>query len=160
MSIKTFKRYEKKFLLTKQQYEALIPRLLDNMEPDPHCLDGKNYSIYNIYYDTVNSDVIRHSISKPYYKEELRLRSYRVPKSPKDKVFLELKKKINGIVNKRRVVLTLEEANLFIETVKENIDYILDGHGLEVIESKRNKLSERTYDKLLELFNEYKKFID
>lgn len=115
MSIKTFKRYEKKFLLTKQQYEALIPRLLDNMEPDPHCLDGKNYSIYNIYYDTVNSDVIRHSISKPYYKEKLRLRSYRVPKSPKDKVFLELKKKINGIVNKRRVVLTLEEANLFIQ---------------------------------------------
>lgn len=114
MAIKSFKRYEKKFLLTQKQYESLIPRLLDYMEPDQYCLDGNNYSIYNIYYDTVHSDVIRHSISKPYYKEKLRLRSYRIPTDPTDKVFLELKKKINGIVNKRRVVLTLEEANLFI----------------------------------------------
>lgn len=115
MAIKSFKRYEKKFLLSSEQYEALIPKLLDYMDWDKHCLGGNKYSIYNIYYDTVNSDVIRHSISKPYYKEKLRLRSYRVPKSPKDKVFLELKKKINGIVNKRRVVLTLEEAKGFIE---------------------------------------------
>ena len=115
MAIKSFKRYEKKFLLTNQQYDALIPKLLDYMEPDQHCLDGKNYSIYNIYYDTVNSDIIRHSISKPYYKEKLRLRSYKIPKKPTDKVFLELKKKINGIVNKRRVILTLEEARDFVE---------------------------------------------
>ena len=115
MAIKSFKRYEKKFLLTNQQYDALIPKLLDYMEPDHHCLDGKNYSIYNIYYDTIHSDVIRHSISKPYYKEKLRLRSYKIPKKPTDKVFLELKKKINGIVNKRRVILTLEEARDFVE---------------------------------------------
>ena len=115
MAIKSFKRYEKKFLLTQQQYDVLISKLSDYMEPDQHCLDGKNYSIYNIYYDTVHSDVIRHSISKPYYKEKLRLRSYKVPKKPTDKVFLELKKKINGIVNKRRVVLTLQEAKDFVE---------------------------------------------
>ena len=115
MAIKSFKRYEKKFLLTQQQYDVLVSKLSHYMEPDQHCLDGKNYSIYNIYYDTVHSDVIRHSISKPYYKEKLRLRSYKVPKKPTDKVFLELKKKINGIVNKRRVVLTLQEAKDFVE---------------------------------------------
>ena len=115
MAIKSFKRYEKKFLLNQQQYDVLVSKLSDYMEPDQHCLDGKNYSIYNIYYDTVHSDVIRHSISKPYYKEKLRLRSYKVPKKPTDKVFLELKKKINGIVNKRRVVLTLQEAKDFVE---------------------------------------------
>ncbi len=68
--------------------------------------------------------------------------------------------KVKNFARNEGLEITDEEANLFIETVKENIDYILDGHGLEVIESKRNKLSERTYDKLLELFNEYKKFID
>ena len=115
MAIKSFKRYEKKFLLSKEQYDNLIPRLLQYMNPDEHCKSGKNYSIYNIYYDTVNNDVIRHSISKPYYKEKLRLRSYNIPTNPTDKVFLELKKKINGIVNKRRVVLTLEEAYKFLE---------------------------------------------
>lgn len=115
MAIKSFKRYEKKYLLTKEQYNNLIPRLLEYMNPDEHCKSGKNYSIYNIYYDTENNDVIRHSISNPYYKEKLRLRSYTIPNSPTSKVFLELKKKINGIVNKRRVVLTLEEAYNFLE---------------------------------------------
>lgn len=114
MAIKSFKRYEKKYLLTQSQYDNLIPRLLEYMEMDKHCVNN-SYSIYNIYYDTDDNSVIRHSISKPYYKEKLRLRSYKVPESLNDKVFLELKKKINGIVNKRRAVITLEEAYNFLE---------------------------------------------
>lgn len=68
--------------------------------------------------------------------------------------------KVKNFARNEGLEITDDEANLFIETAQENIDYILDGHGLEVIESKKNMLSERTYDKLLELFNEYKKFID
>lgn len=115
MAIKSFKRYEKKYLLDKDQYDMLIPRLFEHMNSDEYCKSTETYNIYNIYYDTDNSDVIRHSISKPYYKEKLRLRSYSVPKSKDDKVFLELKKKINGIVNKRRVVLSLGEAQRFLK---------------------------------------------
>ena len=114
MAIKSFKRYEKKYLLTSEQYEKLIPRLLEYMKMDDHCVNN-SYSIYNIYYDTDDNSVIRHSISKPYYKEKLRLRSYKIPQSPSDKVFLELKKKINKIVNKRRAIITLEEAYNFLE---------------------------------------------
>ena len=114
MAIKSFKRYEKKNLLTGEQYEKLIPRLLEYMKMDDHCVNN-SYSIYNIYYDTDDNSVIRHSISKPYYKEKLRLRSYKIPQSPSDKVFLELKKKINKIVNKRRAIITLEEAYNFLE---------------------------------------------
>ena len=88
MAIKSFKRYEKKYLLTGEQYEKLIPRLLEYMKMDDHCVNN-SYSIYNIYYDTDDNSVIRHSISKPYYKEKLRLRSYKIPQSPSDKVFLE-----------------------------------------------------------------------
>lgn len=126
MAIKSFKRYEKKFLLTQSQYDALMPRLLKYMEPDKHCQCGKNYSIFNIYYDTQNDDVIRHSISKPYYKEKLRLRSYNIPNDLSDTVFLELKKKINGIVSKRRVVMTLGEAYDFLKLGKKpkSKDYI------------------------------------
>lgn len=114
MAIKSFKRYEKKYLLTGEQYEKLIPILLEYMKMDDHCVNN-SYSIYNIYYDTDDNSVIRHSISKPYYKEKLRLRSYKIPQSPSDKVFLELKKKINKIVNKRRAIITLEEAYNFLE---------------------------------------------
>lgn len=119
MEIKSFKRFEKKFILNNEQYNELIPKLVKYMNPDKHCENGKNYTIYNIYYDTKNNDVIRHSISKPHYKEKLRLRSYDIPKNLDDKVFLELKKKINGIVNKRRVIMTLGEAYDFFESRKK-----------------------------------------
>ena len=143
MAIKSFKRYEKKYILTKEQYESLLPSLLKHMDFDDHCDLDNNYNIYNIYYDTDNNDVIRHSISKPYYKEKLRLRSYKPITKLNDKVFLELKKKINGCVNKRRVVLTLEEAYKFLDTgeraktddflnnqVLNEIDYYLKHHDV------------------------------
>lgn len=121
MLIKTFKRYEKKYLISIEQYNILIPKLLEHMELDKHCRQDENYSIYNIYYDTENNDAISHSISHPYYKEKLRLRSYKIPDGLSDKVFLELKKKINGIVNKRRAALTLEEAYKFLELCEKPV---------------------------------------
>lgn len=148
MAIKSFKRYEKKYIINQEQYEVLIPRLLEYMECDEHCKSSKNYAIYNIYYDTDNNDVIRHSISKPYYKEKLRLRSYKIPSSPNDKVFLELKKKINGIVNKRRVSLTLKEAYDFLEKniVPIKDDYI-DKQVIKEIEYylSKNKVHSNVY---------------
>lgn len=116
MAIATFKRYEMKYLITKEQFDALTPKMQTHMKHDEHCQNGRDYTIFNIYFDTHDSDIIRHSVSKPYYKEKLRLRSYSIPTSPDDKVFLELKKKIGGIVNKRRAVLTLQEANDFIDS--------------------------------------------
>lgn len=135
MAIKSFKRFEKKFILSESQYKSLLPILYDYMNPDKYCKNGNNYNIYSIYYDTVDNDVIRHSINKPYYKEKLRLRSYKAPIDENDKVFLELKKKINGIVNKRRATLTLKEAEMFLEYRKrpDSIDY-LNNQVLDEIE--------------------------
>ncbi len=114
MAIETFERSEIKFLLSGEQYSALKELLPKYMEFDPYCKDDKTYGIYNIYYDTDNDELIRKSIEKPYYKEKVRLRSYMSPAMPEDKVFLEIKKKIGGIVNKRRVVMTLKEAEQYI----------------------------------------------
>lgn len=115
MAIQTFERREIKFLLSAEQYEALQEVLVHYMNPDPYCVDGKTYGIYNVYYDTANDDLIRQSIEKPYYKEKIRLRSYTSPAGPEDRVFLEIKKKIGGIVNKRRVTMTLQEAEEYIK---------------------------------------------
>lgn len=126
MPVNTFKRYEMKFLLTKTQFDTLIPILLNHMSPDAYCQNGKEYGIYNIYYDTADSYLIRTSLSKPYYKEKLRLRSYSAPTPLNGKVFLELKKKTAGIVNKRRAVMTLQEAYDFIHFQKypSNTNYM------------------------------------
>lgn len=135
MAIKSFKRYEKKYLLNQAQYELLIPKILNYMEFDKHCVDNTNYHIYSIYYDNDNNDVIRHSISKPYYKEKLRLRSYKITKNPNDIVFLELKKKINKIVSKRRIVLTFKEAIDFLEKgIRPSSDDYINNQVLNEIE--------------------------
>jgi hypothetical protein len=97
-----------------KQYNGLMSVIYEYMEPDAYCRGGKEYGIYNIYYDTADSYLIRESLAKPYYKEKLRLRSYYSPASLDDKVFLEVKKKIGGIVTKRRVTLTLEEAEEYM----------------------------------------------
>ena len=114
--IKNFKRYEKKYFVTEQQFNVLKKELEKHMALDKYCEKTGSYMIYNLYFDTQNDDIISKSIQKPYYKEKLRLRSYKTPIKDTDTVFLELKKKIGGIVAKRRAVLTYAEAMNFVET--------------------------------------------
>lgn len=115
MAIEVFNRYEKKFIISDEKYQKLRVRLEEYMEADEHSRNGEFYTICNVYYDTPNNDLIRKSIEKPVYKEKLRLRSYGVVPMDK-KVFLEIKKKYNGLVNKRRTKLMLSEAYDFVET--------------------------------------------
>ncbi len=122
MAISTFQRKEIKFLLSVEQYEALLEEIHKYMEPDKYCIGGRDYGIYNIYYDTPDDYLIRESISKPFYKEKIRLRSYYSPASPEDKVFLEIKKKVGGIVTKRRVTMTLAEADAYMLQHKKPMD--------------------------------------
>ena len=113
MDQQTFNRRETKFLLTNEQYRRLMQRLEGRMCLDGHCKNG-TYRICSIYFDTPDNEVLRRSLSKPYYKEKLRLRSYGTPTSDDDKVFLELKRKIGGVVSKRRTALTYGQAKEYL----------------------------------------------
>ncbi len=115
-------RKEIKFMLSMEQYEALLTQVHKYMDPDKFCIGGKDYGIYNLYYDTPDDYLIRTSLEKPKYKEKLRLRSYFSPASPSDKVFLEIKKKVNGIVTKRRVTMTLEESDAYLMKRQKPVD--------------------------------------
>lgn len=55
-----FQRKEVKYLLTKEQKEALLPKLYEHMRPD----DFPHSSILNLYYDTQDYYLIRHSLGK------------------------------------------------------------------------------------------------
>ena len=114
MAIEVFNRYEKKYMLDEVTFKRLLDRISDYMEPDKYNKNGQFYSISNIYYDTDDNRLIRSSIEKPVYKEKLRMRSYGTPDTS-DKVFLEIKKKYNGIVNKRRTSIVLEDAYRYME---------------------------------------------
>ena len=105
-----FRRRELKFIVNEQQRQELEQIMAQRMIPDRF---GRS-TICNLYYDTPDFRLIRHSLEKPVYKEKLRLRSYgRV--EPGVDVFLELKKKYKGVVYKRRVEVTEDEAAAFME---------------------------------------------
>lgn len=99
-------------MLTTQQYNRLRELISPYMSEDKYGL----HTICSIYFDTDDDRLIRNSIEKPLYKEKLRLRSYGVPKNDEHEVFLELKKKYNGIVYKRREALTLSAAESYLQS--------------------------------------------
>lgn len=66
-------------------------------------------TIRNLYFDNESYRLIRRSIEKPDYKEKLRIRSYQKANSDST-VFVELKKKYDGVVYKRRVAMAESSA--------------------------------------------------
>lgn len=142
MAIEIFNRYEHKYKIDSATFNKVLAVLDEHMEIDSHCKNHSFYTIANIYYDTTDSALIRESLMKPEYKEKLRLRSYGVPDMD-SKVFLEIKKKFRGLVNKRRTTLELNEAYKLLETGKlpdikdymnaqvvREIEYFLQLHDL------------------------------
>lgn len=124
-----FQRYEKKYILTVAQQRMFLERVKEYLVVDQY---GES-TICNLYYDTPSYELIRSSIDKPAYKEKLRLRSYCVP-GKKGKTFVEIKKKYDGIVYKRRIELPLEQAEHYLDhgispemdtQIKREIDYFL-----------------------------------
>lgn len=110
-----FKRYEIKYVLNNSQYEIIKKEIQNYMVPDEY---GKS-SISNIYFDTPNYILARHSIEGPIYKEKLRLRGYgNITDS--STVFIEIKKKYESIVYKRRINMEYGKAIDYLNNNLQN----------------------------------------
>lgn len=125
MSKEVFSRKEEKYIISKSIYEEIIKECGEKVIADDYSKDNSFYQICNIYYDTQDNNLIRTSLQKPQYKEKIRLRSYGTP-NQNSKVFLEIKKKYKGCVNKRRTTFNLKEAYRFANTgtISEIKDYM------------------------------------
>lgn len=87
----TFKRYEQKYIMNRQQKENVLRSMTDYMKLDQY---GRTI-IRNIYFDTDKYRLIRRSLENPAYKEKLRVRSYCTAEGDAP-VFVELKKEISA----------------------------------------------------------------
>ena len=144
MAIEVFNRYEVKYLLNKTQYENILSAVPEYMTSDKYNKNNTFYSISNLYLDSNEDYFIRRSIEKPVYKEKLRLRAYGTP-ALDDIVYLEIKKKFKGLVNKRRTPFILQEAYNFLN------------NGTIPSESKLNGQVFREIEYVMKLFNSYPK---
>ena len=128
-----FRRIEKKYILTREQYLFLKEAIKEKMIEDEH---GKS-TICNIYFDTEQYDLIRHSTTKPIFKDKVRLRSYNIP-TLESNTYLEIKRKYDGVVSKRRIVMTLnqfyrymnKEIQIEDNQVKKELDYYFEHYKL------------------------------
>lgn len=128
MSQYVFKRYELKYIISFEQYNLILRKIKNYLSKDKYG----EVTIQSLYYDTDNYRLIRNSIEKPIYKEKLRLRSYGLATND-SKLFLELKKKYEKIVYKRRIELinsntldlysTLEEGGQIGHEIKYFLNY-------------------------------------
>lgn len=109
MNTSIFERIEQKYIVADAGKSALLRAAGDRLREDEYSRS----TVISVYFDTCDRRVIRRSLDKPEFKQKLRLRSYGTP-GPDSTVFLELKKKYNGIVYKRREAMTLSEAESFI----------------------------------------------
>jgi SPX domain protein involved in polyphosphate accumulation len=134
-----FKRYEKKYIVTREQYAALENVLSGYMEPDSFG----EYLVQNLYFDTDGWDIVRTSIERPCFKEKMRLRCYG-DINQEGRVFLELKKKYKGVVYKRRMAIPVK--NLSAGSVRD----LVPESGSQIAREldfymKTNAVSEKMY---------------
>jgi len=157
-----FERYEYKYFLTPSQKRKLLEETGGRLELDKY---GRT-TIRNIYYDTDSFRLIRDSLEHPVYKEKLRLRSYQRADSS-DPVFVEIKKKFEDVVYKRRVAIPKTSAENWIDRgcrmpfqnqITSEIDYFLNFYeGIEAkafISYEREAYSDRTNPEFRVTFDE------
>ncbi len=131
-----FRRVESKYIVTAKQYQYLKEVLKNDMTEDEY---GKS-TIRNIYFDSNIYELISHSITKPYVKEKIRMRSYNVP-NKESPIFLEIKRKCDKVVSKRRIQMKYSDFENYMkdkslvkyenQQIKTELDYYFDKYLLE-----------------------------
>ena len=135
---KYFKRFEKKYLVDYQQLKKFKEIISKHTEVDNFGVQ----LIQNIYFDNDDWGIVRNSIEKPLFKEKFRLRFYGV-ESDGACVFVESKKKFEGIVYKRRVSLKLDSI------LKLGIKAALLEEGSQIAKELQYFVErEKTYEKM------------
>lgn len=130
-----FERVEKKYLMTREQKQALLRKINRYLKKDAFFQS----TICNVYFDTDHYDLIVNSLDRPIFKMKVRLRSYDVPKL-QDHVYLEVKDKYKGVSFKRRVKMKLKDFYAYYndQEIKDNqvmkeIDYCMQYYHLKPV---------------------------
>lgn len=154
MAIEVFNRLEYKYQISIETSNKLIEVFKQRLFLDKYCEQYGSYRIVNRYIDTASHDLIRKSISKPAYKQKLRIRTYTEKIEEDQLIFFEIKKKYNGIVNKRRCKMTYAEAKTLMQDQK--LRTVHDYTNRQILNElthiiKQNKYQETTtiiYDRI------------
>lgn len=109
--VKRFNRYELKYVMHASAQSALTDDLLHFLSPDVNGDADGSYKVASLYFDSPDLTMYRSKIEGLKYRRKLRIRIY--PGKDIRQVttgFAEIKQRMNRTVQKRRVVLPLDDA--------------------------------------------------
>ena len=126
--IRTFNRYELKYLLDYHQVQALREMIGGHVNPDAHAGRDGFYKISSVYYDSPELTSYWEKLDGEKFRRKVRLRTY--GESPEE-AFVEIKQRISNTVQKRRCRLPLAEAQAGLDQVcqgsyPEGLDPVFD----------------------------------
>src|SRR5512144_3090202 len=110
-AIRSFNRYELKYIVHASVVDGIVADVLSQMSPDRHGDAGGSYVISNLYYDSPELHLLHSKIVGTNYRRKLRVRVYGengtgAPRS----AMVEIKQRLGRTTQKRRVVVPLDEA--------------------------------------------------
>lgn len=112
MAIEIFSRKEQKYLITRHQYSELTTELEPYTRNDKNGVNGR-YTVSSLYFDNLHKDIYFETKNKVKYRQKLRLRVYGETEANM-KAFFEIKQKHDKVVHKRRLTMSLGEANRYL----------------------------------------------
>jgi SPX domain protein involved in polyphosphate accumulation len=103
--VRSFNRYELKYLVDDAGARALALDLATHMTPDPHSGE-EGYTVHSIYWDSPDFVFFWEKIEGEKYRRKLRFRRYEGASG--ESAFIEIKQRIAHTVQKRRVLWPIE----------------------------------------------------
>lgn len=100
-----------KFVITREQREALEKDTMPMLKPDENAVDGAFYPIVSLYYDSQDRACYWEKVESVQNRRKMRIRVYgsqdgKLPPT----IFVEIKHKCDGRGVKRRLLCSLDEA--------------------------------------------------
>jgi SPX domain protein involved in polyphosphate accumulation len=111
-TIRTFNRFELKYLISLQQAERFKGASKRYLVADAHGQDNGRYKLTSLYYDSPDLRCYRENEQGLKFRRKLRIRRYETSElfTEESPVFVEIKQRYDRAIQKRRVVLPYRKA--------------------------------------------------
>ena len=111
-ALRTFNRFELKYVVTKRDIDRLRPEIARYMVRDPYADENGSYMLSSLYYDSPRLDCYWAKLDGLKFRRKVRIRHYEQadPLTDDTLVFVEIKQRIDRVTQKRRAVLPYGDA--------------------------------------------------
>lgn len=111
-AIRKFNRFELKYLVSLSAAEKFKQALQPYLIPDEHSDGNGKYYLSSLYYDSPDYRFYWEKVDGIKFRRKLRLRWYENsnPLTAETPVFVEIKQRVDRVTQKRRAILTYQEA--------------------------------------------------